>query len=296
MRFEEFEKTITEKVKNRLENIKIRNNIVIKNNGVKLHGISIISDKSNISPNIYLDCFYKEYKKGNMKIEEIVDGVVDIYNEHASDYNFDIKVIADFSKVSKLLRVRLVNTEKNKEMLEKIPHREWLDLSLIYAVDIETDNKEEMCSMRVTDMHMHMWGVDEETLYNNAMENMKSVDGGIVLNMAEMMKEICGNNVDFDDTVPMYVLTNESRMNGAVQILNEQVLAEFANKMQNDFIILPSSIHEVLLVPVDNGVQDTKYLAQMVREVNDTSVTDEEILSYHVYLYDMQTGTIEIAA
>ena len=269
---------------------------MIKNNGVKLHGMSIISDKSNISSNIYLDCFYKEYKKGNMKIEEIADGVVDIYNEHASDYNFDITIIADFTKVNKLLRVRLVNTEKNKEMLEKIPHREWLDLSLIYVVDIATDNEEEMCSMRVTDMHMHMWGVDEETLYNNAMENMKSVDGGIVLNMAEMMKEICGNNVDFDDTVPMYVLTNKTRMNGAIQMLNERVLAEFANKMQNDFIILPSSIHEVLLVPVDNGVQDTKYLAQMVKEVNDTSVTDEEILSYHVYRYDMQTGTIEIAA
>ncbi len=94
----------------------------------------------------------------------------------------------------------------------------------------------------------------------------------------------------------MYVVTNKKRMYGAVAMLDRKVMKKAAEILGRDFIILPSSIHEVIVIPALNGDEDAGQMALMVKEVNATEVTADEILSEHVYRYDYQTGEIEIAA
>ena len=89
----------------------------------------------------------------------------------------------------------------------------------------------------------------------------------------------------------MFVLTNESNLFGAACIIYPNLLQHYAAEAQTDFYILPSSIHEVILVPTldcDNYPE----LSEMVQEVNDTQLQDDEILSIHAYYYSRKSNEI----
>lgn len=92
----------------------------------------------------------------------------------------------------------------------------------------------------------------------------------------------------------MFVLSNKRKINGASIILYNEPLDELSDKLSDDLLIMPSSIHEVLAIPASS--MDAIDLKQMVREVNDTEVSEQEILGYSVYRYNRETGTIEVAA
>ena len=92
----------------------------------------------------------------------------------------------------------------------------------------------------------------------------------------------------------MFVLSNKRKMNGASIILYNEQLEQLSDKLNDDLLIMPSSIHEVLAVPASS--MDAADLKQMVREVNNTEVSEQEILGYSVYRYNRETGTIEVAA
>ena len=87
-----------------------------------------------------------------------------------------------------------------------------------------------------------------------------------------------------DDKIDMYVLTNEKRINGAGTIFYDGLLKKFADKIEKDLIIIPSSIHEVILIPSDNGITDEE-VNEMIDEVNENELETVEILSNHMYLY-----------
>ena len=85
----------------------------------------------------------------------------------------------------------------------------------------------------------------------------------------------------------MYVLSNKSKLNGSGCILYQNLLRSLGKKLESDFYILPSSVHEVLLIPADD--QDSyEELTAMVQEVNATQLANEEILSDHVYYYSRE--------
>ncbi len=121
-----------------------------------------------------------------------------------------------------------------------------------------------------------------------------------ITSMPEMLRKVCGNNALEEtgimdcDAVSMYVVSNRSRMYGAMA--NKKTMQEAAKIFGRDFMILPSSVHELILVPSFGGPGEAVRMAKMVREINDTEVAEDEVLSCHVYRYDCQTGNISIAA
>lgn len=102
--------------------------------------------------------------------------------------------------------------------------------------------------------------------------------------MTEKVCEYTGEDI-------LYVLTNSSRVNGAACILYDNLLKKFANDVHSDLYILPSSVHEVIIVPKKNAF-DKSELADMVREVNEQGVSQDEILSDNVYEYNRKNGLI----
>lgn len=103
-----------------------------------------------------------------------------------------------------------------------------------------------------------------------------------------------GPEIEEPDGPQMYVLTNARKLHGANIMLYKEYLEIAAEKMNGDFYILPSSIHELLAVPVSTA--EIEKLRQMVKEVNDNEVAPEEILGYEVYRYNRETGEVEVAA
>ena len=103
--------------------------------------------------------------------------------------------------------------------------------------------------------------------------------------MAEVISEMCGMPCDEISAYepPMYVVSNKSSMRGASAVLDKKILEDIGRKHGTDtLIILPSSIHEVLVIPYEDGM-DMDFMKNMVTEVNTTEVLPEDQLISDVY-------------
>lgn len=280
---------------------------VVKNNGLHLTGITIRNRESNISPTIYLDGYFADYKDGRI-MENICKEIVQVYEKNKVQKDFSMELVTDFENVKDRICFKLVNREKNAELLADAPYVEYQDLAVIFYILVSKD-KSCTASITVRNLLMDMWGVDADMLYHLAKKNTQRLFRGRVSSMMEVMTEIIGDSADAleeemveaffdmdvyeDSAFPMYVATNVFKMNGACILLYDGVLEKFAEKIGSDFYILPSSVHEVILVPA-NGDMDARYLIQMVKEVNATEVSPDEVLSDNIYLYHVDKDFIEI--
>ena len=102
------------------------------------------------------------------------------------------------------------------------------------------------------------------------------------------------DEADEEDFVPLYVLSNVKRCFGAAWMADEEVLRSIAGILQKDYYILPSSVHECLILPAQADT-DRESLRDMVREINQSEVEPEEVLSDNVYYYSMKEGSLGIA-
>lgn len=300
--FGEFVSEMQARIQARYPDCKVRAVPVDKNNGVHLTGIIIMPEEQNLAPNIYMENFYEEYLAGG-QIEDLVDAVVQFYEEHKVQEEISLPDVTDFEAVKDLICFKLINGERNREMLKSMPHRQFLDLAVIYYIPVtlasDSDGR-----ITVTDRHFCLWGVDEDTLYRHAVENTRRMVPVELRSMKDVAREILlrengGTSLpeQTDDVpdFPMYILRcGNDRQATAAALLYESVLREFA-KRYGDFYILPSSVFEVMLLPAANpSPWDSAYYRSMVREVNRTQRLPEEVLSDSAYLYHADTGEIEI--
>ena len=244
---DKFTKEITALLKDRLGDAEVTVHDTVKNNGVCLTGLAIRGRGSNIAPCIYLEDFYSGYSENGRSLEEIADEIARIYHRNRTGHDFDMSVFTDYSHVRHLIHGRLVNTEKNAELLGRMPHREFLDLSIVYCVELPCPDSRGTGSVQVTDKHMELWKVSEQDLYEQAMENMAESDRASIFSLADIFADIPAilPGAVPEETCPMYIMTNQSKFNGAIQILNKDALEKAAGMIGQDFFILPSSIHEI---------------------------------------------------
>ena len=267
---------------------------IIKNNDTHLDGLTILSENSNISPTIYLNYYYDQYLAGK-SLSFIYEDILRSYRKNAPKANIDITFFTDFTKVKDRIIFKLVNYERNKELLSKVPHVRYLDLALIFNCFV--NSSEDGCAtILIYHHHLSFWNISTEELYTLAMKNTPQLLHYQLQNMAEVVIDLFSEEYSelLDDTfelLPMYVLSNCTKLNGSGCILYEDLLSDISDKIDSDFYILPSSIHEVLLIPVAHAAPYTD-LTSMVQEINATQLTREEILSDHVYLYSRHTGKV----
>lgn len=278
---------------------------VNKNNGLILTGITILKNDSNIAPTIYLNQAYEQYQEGRT-LADICKEVIHIHEKYKVQKNFDISCVTNFSKVKSSICYKLINAQKNEALLKDVPHVFIEDLAVIYYI-LVSSNAEETGTITVKNNMMELWNVTTDDLYELALANTQRLFRGSVQSMANVMIDILSKElddkaamefydmmVDVDDMVPMYVCTNTMKSNGAGVILYDGLLREFANRVDSDVFILPSSIHETLLIPVSAGM-DIEFLKNMVRDINKTEVAPDEILSDNVYYFNRLLDRVELA-
>lgn len=277
---------------------------VSKNNNRTLTGIAIYEAGSNISPNIYLEDFFTEYQAGR-PLDEICHTIEEIHKRTTPDSSFDADIITDFSAVKGKVCYKLVNAEKNASHLKNMPHRLWHDLAIIYYVPVSVKPAANIASITVNNSTMGLWnGVNEGTLYRYARINTPKLFKAEIMPMMEMMKSLlfgmAGSETempagDLKGMPPLYVATNDRRINGASVLLYDGVLEKFAQQIGGDFYILPSSIHETLFLPAMPNADDGDDMAELVREVNACGeVAPEDILSDNAYFYDSKDNSLRL--
>ena len=298
MEYREFLENVRKEVESRYDsNVSVTLNHVMKNNGTELDGITIMEKDKNIAPTIYINSFYDRYREG-VSLKAVVSEIIRIYNQNKNSININADYFENYENVRKTIVYKLVNYQKNKKLLEDVPYKRVLDLAVVFYCLIE-QRKGVSATALIHNEHLRIWNVTEDEIYNDALKNTPVLLAGSIVPMSKILSEIAGTSpADNDEKVCeytgediLYVLTNSSRVNGAACILYDNLLKKFANDVHSDLYILPSSVHEVIIVPKKNAF-DKSELADMVREVNEQGVSQDEILSDNMYEYNRKNGLI----
>ena len=290
----EFTKEVTDYINGHYEGYCASAIDTIKNNGVKYHGITINHGKDTVLPTIYLEQFLIEYL-GGTEMSEIVNEIMKI-DSSAREVNIpDMSFYTDFSKIKDALFLKLINTEKNEELLSQAPSRKFLDLSLVVYCDLSAF-LEMNATVLVKNDHLENLGITEEELFDTATSNTRNMKivkkdiADVILNLQNKNERTNINPDDFiNEYGKMYVMTNKDMVLGAVTMIFDDVLDELIMEKYRGVYIIPSSIHEVILVP-DLGNMDRDNLNSMICEVNSTSLLEQEILSNNAYYYSREEG------
>lgn len=291
MDYKKFTETIVSLLQEKMgAEYEVRTTDVTKNNDIQLVGVIMMRESDRVSPTIYLEEPYRQYLAG-ADMQEIVEGIVKLYSEQMKDIDLDIDSFRDFQYVRDRIFCKLINYEKNTKLLEDVPYFRWCDLAVVFYYGVE-ENVLGRASILIHNNHLAMWEQTADTLYRIAQGNMKKSMPELVIPMQELVEEITGIKLEQSADIKMYVLTNQAKLNGASAMLYSEKIRELAERLNSDLLILPSSVHEVLLLPDDNE-HEYDFYRQMVEEVNTTQVEPEEILSFSLYRYNKEMTKIE---
>lgn len=264
---------------------------VRKNNGIFLHGLLILSKGQTVAPTIYLEHFLEDYESG-LPFEDVVDRLLAVYRRDAPPEKIEMDFFRTFENVRDRICYRLIGRKGNGELLKEIPYIEFLDLAICFYYAYHGEKLGDG-TVLIYNSHMEMWETNAMELFGLAGRNTRRLFPWECRELEEILEEDLDSGdgamtegpMDAPYGIPMKVLTNRKRTHGAACILYPGVLDKMARRIGSDFFILPSSLHEVILLP-DKGNEDSEVLKGIIREVNSTQVAPEEVLSDTLYRYD----------
>ena len=269
---------------------KIDINHVEKTNGVMRTGLVVLPAGERISPSIYLESFYAEYENG-VDMESILQEISSEYMDaHKLMLHNDIGMLADNMDASGLF-LKVVNYSRNRERLQNVVYERYMDLALEVRM-LFGSNEDGIASASVTYEFLERLDMSRKEAFERARENTPELFpvqfdklSSILSNKGMIDEEI----KDMEDMMPpVYVLSNMQNVNGAIYIAYEDVIAKIMqeNHINEDMYILPSSVHELLLIPAGDET-DARQLQMMVQDVNRCgAVSQEDYLSDNVYRYN----------
>lgn len=288
-----------------------------RNNGIELDALSILEHNRNIAPTIYLNYYYREYLITD-NLTKIQQMVLEDYKRNLIDQPIDVYKFTDFEKMKPHVVFKMIHKEKNQNILSDIPSFEYMDLSIVFYL-LFTASEGRNASILIQNSHLNIWNTNKEELFALAAKNTPELLPYQLKSMSAFLQDMATDTTSvFENTDAssnketnsslaektditsassisdtMFVLTNNSKLNGACCILYPDLLKNFSLLYDCDIYILPSSIHEVLLMPAYDK-KNIEELNHLVQEVNASQLEEEEILSDHVYYYSRNLNVISM--
>lgn len=274
----------------------------VRENDRKMHVLAIRLSEKDTFPNICLDGFYQCYQDRE-ELDACVGDIADVYIAYGDME--DVKepgIIWDYEKVKDRLFIRLCDLQWNQGYLKDKVSTMHGDFAAAYYIAIYED-REKMLKVPVTDVLIRTWGVSMEQFHKDALLADRSGQP-VLADLNALCSEMLGigktenllteGAVYHSMGIPMLCLTNSRKQYGASLILHDDIMRRAGEVLGSDFFVLPSSIHETILVPDING-SDAQGLCLMVKEINEGKVEACEQLSDKVQYYDRETGVLENA-
>lgn len=294
MGYQEFLYAVEKELNKRLkEGVKASVYTAVKNNGKEKKGVMIERTGSNTAPTIYLEGFFVRFQRGE-SMEKLIGEIMAFYESVGEEQIWDPAQFEDYSEIRNKIVFKLVHKMKNKALLKKVPYVDVLDLAIVFYVLLDLDKKG-TASIQISNDHLEKWGISRDELFTEAVKNVKTVLPAEFFTMQHAIAEMLEVTEDREaenllresrknKKDVMYVLTNSARNYGAACMIYPHVLEMIGDMLKEDYYILPSSVHEVIIVPESRGL-DPDEMDEMVNEINETQVEPEEVLSSHAYFY-----------
>lgn len=286
-----------------------------KNNGVVRDGISVCRKDDQVAPTIYLNDFFQEMENGR-PLSDIFDTVYQLYQENPGLPYLDSRVLASYQDIKDRIVYKLINTQANRTMLDYLPHIPFHDMSMVCYLLMEQREQGYVTAL-IHKEHVQTWKIQEKELFSAALENTPKLLPPVIQPMSDVLrqlaKEALGENYQ-EETLDallegadrqrmenhpifptLYVLSNPVGVNGAACMTYPQVIRDFARQLNQDILILPSSIHEVLLV-ADCENYNYEDMSLLVKDINETEVSVEDRLSNQIYRYHRDIDRIKMVS
>ena len=247
---------------------------------------------------IKLEGYYEEYKESQN--EETLYGIsreIETIANKAWEQETEIVELGNeikkgFPAVKDRIHMRLVNAEENQNRLKNIPWIPYLDLAITFHLNFDGDGDEQK-SIEVNQQLIDTWNVTPEDLYQTALANMEREDDGTFYRLSDFVESVLHTTPE-SSGLDMYIMTNKKCAYGATEILRSGELKRRAEEFKSDLVVLPSSVHEVLVLPYEEWM-DLDVFRRTVQNVNDDAVKREEQLSNQVYLYQKDKDSLMVA-
>ena len=301
LNYKEFKEKLSEEIRMLLgENTIIEFEIVNKINGISYEGMLIRNCEKGVFPVFPMEPYYLTYKSGQVCLDEILRMVRQRVLTQPCELSDFVRDIQSLNKIKNRIFMRVVNYEKNVKWLEDYPHRKCMDLAIMYYFGAD-ENGTDVYLANINYSFLETMQLTEEELFHIAYENSVNRQPAVIKNMKELIPEIlwkaifdfsCDENLESEIDDKMYVLTNQKKRLGAVCMFYEGALAELAEDLEDDLFVLPSSVHETIVLP-SKGLE-ARELKEIVKEVNMTSVSEDEILGESVYCYYRDKRKLEL--
>lgn len=265
-----------------------------KLNGVTLDGITIMEKSAKIAPTIYLDHYYDMYQGGCSL--DLIAGYILRENKarRVRELPADVE-LGNFEFVRPKLGIRLIHADMNRELLFGVPHFRVLDLAAVCYLQFSLPEADHGAVM-VKNEYLSLWNIGADALFREALAGSMKNEPALLEPLRQMLEDIAGCSAEEDGDSrdeQLYVLTNKSKNFGASCMLYPHVLANLADFLGDDLVVLPSSVHEVLLMP-RSSIASKAECDALVAGVNATELAPYEVLSNHAYVYSRKRRKLEM--
>ncbi len=278
----------------------ISDTVTIKNNTTEYTGIIFQKKTENVAPTIYIEDLYERYKVQEVTIQDAIKEVISRYEKSIKGMQRINGLSVDYGSCQDRIIYRLVSKERNLFLLKDMPYIPFLDMAITFHLVVSIDDSC-MQSLKITRELQQRWGVSVEQLLKLAKKNTPELLPARVCELSQLMKCYI-NTREFkleqeedltnEEKIDMIVVSNELGINGAAVMLYDGVMEQIANEYDSDLYLLPSSIHEIIVVPA--GEEDLhETFSSMVNNINQRYVDEDEVLSDRVYIYRQEEKKFE---
>ena len=301
MSYEEFLEAIAEDLHEplfpELGEVSVTTRKVDKLQGESYLGLYVKPKDSNLGACFCERDAYESYTPeayGNI-LDEITAEVVEAL-KNPKYVNEEFKNLGDYEGyVKEHLLLQLVPVSGNEDMLRQAPHRVVEDLAIVYRI-IVSCGPEGMRSVLINNDNLNLYGISADELHRDVLENAPKNFPASIRSIVDVLLEQCGGSiqeVERDPDAPvMYVATSSSGYFGAGCLFYPDFLRTATETIGGGFFVIPSSIHEVLLLS-DNTNMTLEELEDLIRSVNTEEVAPEDRLSDQLYHYDAEAERFE---
>lgn len=280
MKFDEFTNRILEELNGRFKGGNVRIKIQeVKRPNASYVGLSLGKTDIDLAFCANLENAYA-YVKARGFEDSAVEEVVESFSSAVNNIPpLDLKWLKDYDKAKTRLFTRVYNT--GCEGLRDYPYTTVHDLAITYAVRIESENGMVGAAPVTRDL-LSAWGKKLPDLVRDSRKSQEKVMPPKFMNMAEVLP------FSVSEPQPLYILTNAESFYGASAIFYPDMMEKIAEILGGDYFVIPSSIHETMLLPVDEGME-ADVLGSIIQSVNGECLVAEDRLSDHAYRYNAAT-------
>lgn len=266
-----------------------------KGNGKIYHGILIAKETDDIGPLVYIDFYMKKYQEGSLTIPEIASAILYQIRQHPAPVSALERIQNHYAEIREEIRTAVCNYMANEEDLRYIPHKRLLDLAVFYYIPLLGKNGWDGV-IRINYQLLEDWNITEDELVRQAESNFSQLEDCRVISARRFMENMLIKHLGPKKTetlkkrklrlpnVKAQIVSNKEHYWGACFLTNHDALQCLADSLQDDLVIIPLSVHEIIVVKMqDYG--EFPITPDDLEEINNDDVAKEDRLSNNIYLY-----------